>query len=895
MVRLTTDELLRQVDPAALDRAMIGVESNWNPHAVSPKGALGLAQAMPATARDPGYGVRPVNPLDAKDSLRFASEYRSAMGREFGGSPTLSLMAYNWGPGSVRKWLDAGADPAAIPEETRNHIGKIVKALQANQPQPQPEQVSGQSAEAQLVGSEGQDTLSNAERLARARQKMERARRLEAARKKLEAARAKQSGGAPAPQTDQVGTGEDVLRSIGEGITTGVAAIPGMFGDLAALGEAGTKWAERKLEGATGIDVPDWLTNQPLRNVFGVGLPGTEDIRGGLEDVGLDRYEPQTWAGDYAKTISEGVTSAAGGGGAAALLRGGTGQLGSRALQMGLKQRTPAATMLANEARKGVAIGAVSGFGEESARQIAGEDSVVAPIVGGLLGGAIATPTTMKWGNYLDGRHGAASAFDDLGVEPRIASAVVPDSRRVARGERKAVAFAPGQMRTAARQMETDVAAKGEEITGRLGTRPDPLSAGTSIQKAGGNWMADFRLTTNRNWKQVTDRMGGNSRVAIPNVMKMLGETEPRTLLPDGRSVPRDANVKGVGVDHPFPKGATTEADVRKVLLTAETERMGEKLMGLSRNGTLSFDEMRFLKKELGELIGSPGLMQTQNEAQLRKLYAAIVQDEHAAVAARGDPKLLKQFENAVAYHRDKSETVRRLWDNLIKSGITPERAYRWATTDMASGNTRLRHLIKNLDQPAKDALSGTVLYRMGRESPTTAGFDGAGFDPKKFLDNWNKISPQARETLFGKHKQLGHDLKLLGRAVDQMLGRGDVDTTGIKRYRDAPLAGNRTILESLRQFGTGSVVGGALGGAMGGNVYAGMVAGGAITGLGTFIRGRRTAMLMTNPRFIRWLATPKDERGLPAHIAALETIAATEPEIADAVREFHAYLEGRE
>lgn len=112
--------------PDELVSALIQAESSGNPNAVSNKGALGLAQAMPHTSKDPGYGVQPLrNPRDPDESKRFAKDYLSAMLNEFGGNPTHALMAYNWGPGNVRRWLRGDQDPSDVPEETRNYVRKL--------------------------------------------------------------------------------------------------------------------------------------------------------------------------------------------------------------------------------------------------------------------------------------------------------------------------------------------------------------------------------------------------------------------------------------------------------------------------------------------------------------------------------------------------------------------------------------------------------------------------------------------------------------------------------------------------------------------------------------------------------------------------------------------------
>jgi hypothetical protein len=109
------------LDPEIFVRQMVQ-ESNFNPDAVSPRGARGIAQIMPETARDPGYGVTPIeDPTDPEESLRFGAEYMRAMLDRYNGDYGLALAAYNAGPGAVDK---AGGIPPF--RETQNYVQSIL-------------------------------------------------------------------------------------------------------------------------------------------------------------------------------------------------------------------------------------------------------------------------------------------------------------------------------------------------------------------------------------------------------------------------------------------------------------------------------------------------------------------------------------------------------------------------------------------------------------------------------------------------------------------------------------------------------------------------------------------------------------------------------------------------
>lgn len=110
-------------------------ESSNDPNAVSPKGAFGLKQVMPATAVDPGYGVTPLQNNSPQENVRFGNDYMDAMVKEYKGNIPLALAAYNWGPNNVNKWLAAGADPAMMPKETVDYVNDLAPKLEAAQQQ----------------------------------------------------------------------------------------------------------------------------------------------------------------------------------------------------------------------------------------------------------------------------------------------------------------------------------------------------------------------------------------------------------------------------------------------------------------------------------------------------------------------------------------------------------------------------------------------------------------------------------------------------------------------------------------------------------------------------------------------------------------------------------------
>ena len=102
--------------PAALVKAVIAAESAFDRHAVSPKGAMGLMQLMPATAAD--LGVR--EPFRAADNVHGGTRYLRTLHDRYG-DWTRTLAAYNAGPGAVDR--HRGVPPY---RETREYVERVL-------------------------------------------------------------------------------------------------------------------------------------------------------------------------------------------------------------------------------------------------------------------------------------------------------------------------------------------------------------------------------------------------------------------------------------------------------------------------------------------------------------------------------------------------------------------------------------------------------------------------------------------------------------------------------------------------------------------------------------------------------------------------------------------------
>lgn len=120
------------------------------------------------------------------------------------------------------------------------------------------------------------------------------------------------SAAGQAPTKPQIGVGEDVARSVGSGLSTGTIGLAGLPGDAQMLMQGAGNWIGNKARELTGKPALTQEQQDALNAETRLPLPTSPDVQGAVTAAtGFTPYEPQTTAGQYARTAAEFVPGAA--------------------------------------------------------------------------------------------------------------------------------------------------------------------------------------------------------------------------------------------------------------------------------------------------------------------------------------------------------------------------------------------------------------------------------------------------------------------------------------------------------------------------------------------------------------------------------------------------------
>lgn len=328
-----------------------------------------------------------------------------------------------------------------------------------------------------------------------------------------------------------------------------------------------------------------------------------------------------------------------------------------------------------------------------------------------------------------------------------------------------------------------------------------------------------------------------------------------------GRYAPATQRVK---------EGAEAAADATEVSRgrasqARELERTIDQLQAAAdaSGGKLPYQAVQKLRTLVGNELESTSLVADVPRSKWKAVYAALSRDMEGAATT---PEAKQALDRANRYFNARSKRIDEI-DRVIDRNGGAEKIYQAVMGGVKDGGSTLRAVMQSLPEEGQKAVTAAALRRMGLANPGAQDAAGEAFSASTFLTNWNKASPEARRALFDRYGPgFSRDMDRIASVAERIRDGGQA------------IANPSGTARQGAQF--------AYWGGLGGSLITGQV--GAALGLGIGGVGANLgARLMTNPRWVKWLAKSTDlpVGALPAQINALKRIATenSDPDIAEA------------
>lgn len=411
-----------------------------------------------------------------------------------------------------------------------------------------------------------------------------------------------------------------------------------------------------------------------------------------------------------------------------------------------------------------------------------------------------------------------------------------------------------GPLAVRAEQQAANIGARLDARASELAPRANGEQAGRAIDRGLNAFSRDFRSRAETLYSEVDRYIAPDSRVAVTNTQRVLNDvTSP--IAGAERTSRMLANPKMAQIRDAL--GADMDQPLDALLLRGPQ--------------AIPYEAIKGLRSRVGKMLTESSLVDDVPRAELKRLYGALSQDLAAAAEAAG-PQAARAATRANGFWRAGMARVDAV-ENVINRSGGPERIFEAATSGSREGATTLRAVMQSLPKEGQRVVTATVLRRLGRANPSQQDDVGGTFSTETFLTNWNRLSPEAKRALFDRHgPKFRENMDTVARVAANL-------RDGAQVFRNPSGTAQATVQQ-------GTVFGFVMSLVTGNFGAAGVIAG----GVGS---ANLSARLMTNPTFVRWLATNSrvpSER-IPIALNQLAQQAQGDPDI----EEFIASLQQQE
>lgn len=412
--------------------------------------------------------------------------------------------------------------------------------------------------------------------------------------------------------------------------------------------------------------------------------------------------------------------------------------------------------------------------------------------------------------------------FRRVGADPTLGQA---SESRALQGIESTLGRVPGSAGVIAKraeQQQADIGAGVARISDSLSPNSSTRRAGIQIERGVSEFVDRFKAKSSELYGELDKFIAPDTSIDVSNTTQALQR-----------------------MTAPIQGAAATSKLLENPKLAGVKEALDADLAA-AQNGKLPYEAVKDLRSKVGAMMATPSLMTDIPTGELKQLYRGLSADMEAAAKAAG-PEAARAFNRAKLHYAAGRGRINEL-DRVVQKAGGPEAIFGAAMSGTKEGASHVQAVLKSLPEDGRRVVAATVLERMGRATPGQQDASGAAFSTQAFLTNWARLSPEARDRIFG--------------AMGPSYVR-DIDT--IARVADNLRKGSAAYANPSGTAKASAGIGGlvALGSAAGtGNapLAAKILAGMASTNV--------AARAMTNPKVVSWLANTTET---PEHVARPE------------------------
>lgn len=331
------------------------------------------------------------------------------------------------------------------------------------------------------------------------------------------------------------------------------------------------------------------------------------------------------------------------------------------------------------------------------------------------------------------------AAFEGAGTTPTVGQAT---QGRLAQGLESLFSRTPGGAGVLAKKATSqadDIAGAVDKIVGRLAPRAGAVEAGESISSGLEGFKAGVKNLQGKLYNRLDDHLPPATPITVSRTKEALAAL--------------NSDIDGAPALSAMFKNGKIQGVERALASDLNTGTTAYGAQAARKTSTLPYESIKKLRTLVGKEIDNASFVSDVPRDKWKALYAAL-SDDLGDAAQKAGPDAYGAWKWANKFSKDQ---LGRLDDLAAVAGKdTPEKIFNAAMMGTADGDTVLQRVVSALPKMNRRDLAAAVVKRMGRATAGNQNDAGDAFSTNTFLTNWNKLSPEARSTLFGRIGEAG-------------------------------------------------------------------------------------------------------------------------------------------